>query len=65
MKKVVEREQMNYTLLITSVEALAFYQLWSSKPMNVNNYGAVIINSVIEKIDQKHKHSKVLYAGLR
>ena len=59
--KMADKDQQNYTLNLTGVEALAYMQLWTSQPMPVKPYQGVAVDDLIGKIDKSAKQIKRLY----
>lgn len=47
---MLERNQENYTLLLSGTEATAFYQLWSELDIRHDKYAEIIVDNLLKKI---------------
>lgn len=63
IEKMSLRDQQKFTLNVTAVEAIAFMQLWQSRPVPLKHYMAVAVNQLVAKIDHKRADVKRMGNG--
>lgn len=48
---MIKRDQQNYLLLLTSTEAMAFYQLWTMLDISHDRYACLIVGNLLKKMN--------------
>ncbi len=56
LMKLLGKEQHNYTVELTSTQAMAFMQYWMMIPVPAGTLQQVTISKIIQAIDKKAKH---------
>ncbi len=54
LDRLHEKGQVKYTLTLTSLEAMAVYQLWQ-RPFGLTTYSGNAVRKVYGAIDERHK----------
>jgi len=56
----IRKDQRQYTITLTSTEALAFFQFWQETPLIAGSLEYVVVSEIIKRIDQASKQPKRL-----
>ncbi len=52
LESMLQRNQENYTLMLSGTEATAFYQLWNHLDIRHDKYAEIIVDTLLKKMSR-------------